>query len=263
RIYVLFRRRRSDLLEAPPFFASKHRARRGCRSPSHRGRAAVPPRLFCRPCGELRFRICQVGSWKSPAWRVSPFQFACLRPAPFPDSGSLRLPRSRESRYHFLRRTVPPTIRISYPITHMSMLAPCPQKRAPHGLSLSNKPPHPADFVSLSSNAAVDLSAQARRRDTRHSYGLATARSASAAAPTPIASPFNSAQFIFVFLPIVLSVFFLLGRLREQMLAVMWLVIASLVFYSSDDPYRLLPLILSSIAFNFFIGRMVLRSQSR
>jgi alginate O-acetyltransferase complex protein AlgI len=74
---------------------------------------------------------------------------------------------------------------------------------------------------------------------------------------------FNSAQFIFVFLPIVLSVFFLLGRLREQMLAVMWLVIASLVFYSSDDPYRLLPLILSSIAFNFFIGRMLLRSQNR
>jgi alginate O-acetyltransferase complex protein AlgI len=74
---------------------------------------------------------------------------------------------------------------------------------------------------------------------------------------------FNSAQFIFVFLPIVLSVFFLLGRLREQMLAVMWLVAASLVFYGFDDPYRLLPLILSSIAFNFFIGRMLLRSQSR
>src|SRR6516164_1491081 len=74
---------------------------------------------------------------------------------------------------------------------------------------------------------------------------------------------FTSAQFIFVFLPIVLSVFFLLGRLREQMLAVMWLVIASLVFYSLDDPYRLLPLILASIAFNFFIGRMLLRSQNR
>src|SRR5215475_3056143 len=74
---------------------------------------------------------------------------------------------------------------------------------------------------------------------------------------------FNSAQFIFVFLPIVLSVFFLLGRLREQMLAVMWLVAASLVFYGFDDPYRLLPLILGSIAFNFFVGRMLLRSQNR
>src|SRR5262249_34959184 len=66
-----------------------------------------------------------------------------------------------------------------------------------------------------------------------------------------------------VFLPIVLSVFFLLGRLREQMLAVMWLVAASLVFYGFDDPYRLLPLILASIAFNFFVGRMLLRSQNR
>src|SRR5262245_66399990 len=74
---------------------------------------------------------------------------------------------------------------------------------------------------------------------------------------------FNSALFIFVFLPIVLSVFFLLGRLREQRRAVMWLVVASLVFYGSDDPYRLLPLILCSIAFNFFIGRMLLRSQNR
>src|SRR6516162_8135585 len=74
---------------------------------------------------------------------------------------------------------------------------------------------------------------------------------------------FNSAQFIFVFLPIVLSVFFLLGSLLEQMLAVMWLVIASLVFYGFEDPYRLLPLILASIAFNFFVGRMLLRSQNR
>ena len=74
---------------------------------------------------------------------------------------------------------------------------------------------------------------------------------------------FNSTQFIFVFLPIVLSVFFLLGRLREQMLALMWLPAASLFFYGWDDPYRLLPLILFSIAFNFFIGRMLLATQSR
>jgi D-alanyl-lipoteichoic acid acyltransferase DltB (MBOAT superfamily) len=74
---------------------------------------------------------------------------------------------------------------------------------------------------------------------------------------------FNSAQFIFVFLPIVLSVFFLLGKLREQMLALMWLAAASLFFYSWDDPYRLLPLIVFSIVFNFMIGRMLLASQSR
>src|ERR1044072_1943914 len=74
---------------------------------------------------------------------------------------------------------------------------------------------------------------------------------------------FNSAQFIFVFLPIVLSVFFLLGRLRERMLALMWLAAASLLFYGWDDPYRLLPLIFVSITFNFLIGRMLLARQSR
>src|SRR5262249_39277802 len=125
-------------------------------------------------------------------------------------SGSFRLPRSRESRYHFFQRTVPPTIRISYPITRMSMLAPCSQKRAPHAPSLSNKPPHAADLVSLSSNAAVELSAQARRRDTRHPCGLATARGASAAAPYPTPLPFNSAPFIFLVLPIATSGLFLL-----------------------------------------------------
>src|SRR5262249_49866581 len=104
-------------------------------------------------------------------------------PAPFGVSGSLRLPRSRESRYHFLRRTVPPAIRISYPIMHMSMLASCSQKRALHGPSLSNKAPHAAVSVSLPSSAVVDLSAQARRRATRHGYGLKPARTASAAAP--------------------------------------------------------------------------------
>jgi alginate O-acetyltransferase complex protein AlgI len=74
---------------------------------------------------------------------------------------------------------------------------------------------------------------------------------------------FNSAQFIFVFLPTVLAVFFLLGRLREHLLALMWLAAASLFFYGWDDPYRLLPLILFSIVFNFFIGRMLLASRSR
>jgi hypothetical protein len=55
-------------------------------------------------------------------------QIVCELPAPFGVSGSLWLPRSRESRYHFLQRTVPPAIRISYPITHMSMPAPCSEK---------------------------------------------------------------------------------------------------------------------------------------
>jgi D-alanyl-lipoteichoic acid acyltransferase DltB (MBOAT superfamily) len=74
---------------------------------------------------------------------------------------------------------------------------------------------------------------------------------------------FNSAPFIFLFLPVVLCVLFLLGRLHAHTLALAWLSAASLVFYSWDAPYRLLPLILSSIAFNFVVGRLLLRSQSR
>ncbi len=74
---------------------------------------------------------------------------------------------------------------------------------------------------------------------------------------------FNSPQFIFVFLPIVLLVLFLLGRLRERTLAAIWLAVASLVFYAWDDPSRLLPLILCSIAFNFVVGRRLVRGQSR
>ena len=53
-----------------------------------------------------------------------------------------------------------------------------------------------------------------------------------------------------------------LAWLREQMLLFMWLIGASLVFYAWDDPYRLLPLILSSIGFNFVVGRLLLVQQN-
>jgi alginate O-acetyltransferase complex protein AlgI len=69
---------------------------------------------------------------------------------------------------------------------------------------------------------------------------------------------FNSPQFIFAFLPIVLFTSCVLAGLREEMLLLMWLIGASLAFYAWDDPYRLLPLILSSIAFNFIVGRLLL-----
>jgi hypothetical protein len=171
-------------------------------------------------------RVCELWNRNTSAFLT----LALGRPAPFGVSGSLCLPRSRESRYHFLLRTVPPTIRISYSITHMSMPAPCSEKHvilgaasrggrssldsavpmalddrsgfhlsglpgassgppseaqaasrvrgAHHGLTLSEEPPQAAVFISLPSNAAVHRSAQPRRRDTRHSYGLKTARSA-------------------------------------------------------------------------------------
>ena len=71
---------------------------------------------------------------------------------------------------------------------------------------------------------------------------------------------FNSVQFMFVFLPVVLAGFFVLGWLRQPTPAVLWLGLASLVFYGWDDPYRLLPIILTSIAYNFAVGRMLVRA---
>src|SRR5262245_43160193 len=74
---------------------------------------------------------------------------------------------------------------------------------------------------------------------------------------------FNSIQFLFAFLPISLSIFILLGSLEYRTLAIGSLAIASLTFYGWDDPFRLLPLILFSIIFNFTIGWLLMRHQSR
>lgn len=68
---------------------------------------------------------------------------------------------------------------------------------------------------------------------------------------------FNSYGFILVYLPLVLGGFFLLGR-RSPWLATAFLALASLVFYGWWD-VTYLPLLLGSIAFNFFVGRQVLR----
>ena len=74
---------------------------------------------------------------------------------------------------------------------------------------------------------------------------------------------FNSGQFIFVFLPIVLVGFFLLGRCKARRLAILWLGLASLVFYGFDNPALQLPLILFSILFNFMVGRRLALSRHR
>jgi D-alanyl-lipoteichoic acid acyltransferase DltB (MBOAT superfamily) len=69
---------------------------------------------------------------------------------------------------------------------------------------------------------------------------------------------FNSVPFLFVFLPVALAGFFLLGSLRWRTGAVLWLALASLAFYGWADPSRLLPILLASIAFNFLVGRALL-----
>ncbi len=66
---------------------------------------------------------------------------------------------------------------------------------------------------------------------------------------------FNSFEFIFLFLPIALSGYFLIN-LQNNRLAKLWLVLASLFFYSWWN-IKYLPLILVSIIFNYTIGKLL------
>ena len=68
---------------------------------------------------------------------------------------------------------------------------------------------------------------------------------------------FNSIQFIFIFLPIVLIIYFALNKFKLVHLATGWLVLASLYFYSAWN-INYLALILCSIIFNYSIGQTLL-----
>src|ERR1700722_5169056 len=74
---------------------------------------------------------------------------------------------------------------------------------------------------------------------------------------------FNSWQFLFIFLPIVVAGFFLFGRYASPLFAASWLAGASLVFYSWDKPERLATLILTSVIVNYCIGLQLARQRSR
>lgn len=67
---------------------------------------------------------------------------------------------------------------------------------------------------------------------------------------------FNSYVFIFLFLPITLIVFFILGKFRLIKLAKLWLTLSSLFFYSYWNPPYVL-LILISIVFNHQMGNLI------
>ena len=72
---------------------------------------------------------------------------------------------------------------------------------------------------------------------------------------------FNSATYLFLFLPVVLLVFIRLARAgthagNSTEAQISWLVIASLFFYGSWNPVYL-ALILASVIVNFLIGRKV------
>ncbi|HJV65054.1 MAG TPA: MBOAT family protein [Geomonas sp.] len=73
---------------------------------------------------------------------------------------------------------------------------------------------------------------------------------------------FNSYEFIFLFLPVTLFVYFLLNRQRLTVASNAWLLFASLVFYSWWN-VKYLPLILVSILFNYTIGYLLVEHDSQ
>src|SRR5437879_8528049 len=72
---------------------------------------------------------------------------------------------------------------------------------------------------------------------------------------------FNSYPFIFLFLPITLIGYFVLVRLNH-LAPVIWLVLASLVFYSVRN-WQFVLLLLASIAFNYVIGGLLISKRPR
>jgi len=72
---------------------------------------------------------------------------------------------------------------------------------------------------------------------------------------------FNSYPFIFVFLPVALAGYFVLGR-SSNLTPVWWLAFASLVFYSVSN-WQFVPLLVASVAFNYAIGWLLITKQLR
>jgi alginate O-acetyltransferase complex protein AlgI len=67
---------------------------------------------------------------------------------------------------------------------------------------------------------------------------------------------FNSYEFICLYLPITLIIYFFLNKKRLIIPARLWLVISSLFFYSYWNP-KYLPLLLGTILFNFYVGKIL------
>ncbi|MBL0121232.1 MAG: MBOAT family protein [Betaproteobacteria bacterium] len=68
---------------------------------------------------------------------------------------------------------------------------------------------------------------------------------------------FNSYGYLFAFLPLALAGYFALRR--SSNIALAWLVAMSLFFYAWWNPWHL-PVVLGSMAFNFWVGRRIMAS---
>lgn len=72
---------------------------------------------------------------------------------------------------------------------------------------------------------------------------------------------FNSATFLFFFLPTVFGGFLLLAHFGLKRLAGLWLTLASLAFYGWWNP-QYVPLLLGSMAFNYWVGGQLMRRRN-
>jgi alginate O-acetyltransferase complex protein AlgI len=73
---------------------------------------------------------------------------------------------------------------------------------------------------------------------------------------------FTTGDFLFVYLPVVLALFFVIARWLGPPLAAGWIVLASFYFYGSWRPEHVV-LLASSIAFNYSLGGLILRARTR
>lgn len=71
---------------------------------------------------------------------------------------------------------------------------------------------------------------------------------------------FNSIEFLFIFLPVLLIIFYWIGRFSHQ-LAAAWLTAGSLFFYAWWNP-AYVGLLLSSIVFNYLVGYALARGNA-
>jgi alginate O-acetyltransferase complex protein AlgI len=72
---------------------------------------------------------------------------------------------------------------------------------------------------------------------------------------------FNSYSFIFLFLPVALLGYFVLGRIGN-LAPVIWLALASLAFYAVSN-WQFVALLLASIAFNYAVGWLLISAHLR
>jgi alginate O-acetyltransferase complex protein AlgI len=70
---------------------------------------------------------------------------------------------------------------------------------------------------------------------------------------------FNSALFVYIFLPLTFAGFFLIAKLNES-LAAGWLTMASIFFYGWWNPIYV-PLLLGSVLFNYAAARLLIRTR--